>query len=44
MEMGLAFFFKKKIYLLNDVPELSYKEEILGLKPVVINGDLSKIV
>jgi len=44
MEMGLAFFFKKKIYLLNDIPELSYKEEILGLKPVVINGDLSKIV
>ena len=43
MEMGLAFFLKKKIYLLNQVPELSYKEEILGLKPIVINGDLLKI-
>ncbi len=44
MELGLAFFLKKKIYLLNEVPELSYKEEILGVLPVIINGDLSKIV
>lgn len=44
MEMGLAFFLKKKIYLLNQVPELSYKEEILGLKPIIINGDLLKII
>jgi hypothetical protein len=44
MEMGLAFFLKKKIYLLNSIPEMSYKEEILGVKPVIINGDLAKIV
>jgi hypothetical protein len=44
MEIGLAFFLKKKIYLLNQIPELSYKEEILGLKPIVINGDLLKII
>ncbi len=43
MEMGLAFFLKKKIYLLNQIPELSYKEEILGVRPVILNGDLSKI-
>lgn len=43
MEIGLAFFLKKKIYLLNEVPELSYKEEILGVKPVILNGDLTKI-
>jgi len=43
MEMGLALFLKKKIYLLNEVPELSYKEEILGLRPIILNGDLSKI-
>ena len=43
MEMGLAFFLKKRIYLLNEVPELSYKEEILGVKPVILNGDLTKI-
>ena len=43
MEMGLAFYLKKKIYLLNEVPELPYKEEILGVKPIILNGDLSKI-
>ena len=43
MEMGLAFFLKKKIYLLNEIPELSYKEEILGLKPILLGGNLSKI-
>lgn len=44
MEIGLAFFLRKKIYLLNSIPEISYKEEILGVKPVIINGDLSRIV
>ena len=43
MEMGLAFYLKKKIYLLNEIPELSYKEEILGVKPIIIFGDLKKI-
>jgi len=43
MEMGLAFFLKKKIYLLNEIPELPYKEEILGVKPIILGGDLSKI-
>lgn len=44
LEMGLAFHSKKKIYLLNPIPEISYKEEILGMKPAVINGDLGKII
>jgi len=43
MEIGLAFFLKKKIYLLNEVPELPYKEEILGVRPIIIGGDLNKI-
>jgi len=43
MEMGLALFLNKKTYLFNSIPEISYKEEILGVKPVIINGDLSKI-
>ncbi|OGZ23707.1 MAG: hypothetical protein A3A08_01225 [Candidatus Nealsonbacteria bacterium RIFCSPLOWO2_01_FULL_41_9] len=44
MEMGLAFFLKKKIFLLNPIPELSYKEEVLGVRPIIINGDLNKII
>ncbi len=43
LEMGVAFYLKKKIYLLNEIPELPYKEEILGVKPIILNGDLSKI-
>jgi hypothetical protein len=43
MEMGVAFYLKKPIYLLKRIPELSYKEEVLGMKPVVLNDDLSLI-
>ena len=43
MEMGLAFFLNKKIYFLNEVPEVSYKEEILGVKPIILKGNLNKI-
>ena len=44
IEMGVAFYLGKPIYLLNNIPELGYKEEILGMKPVVIGGDFGKIV
>jgi nucleoside 2-deoxyribosyltransferase len=43
LEMGLAFHLEKKIYLLNKIPEISYKEEILGMRPIVIDNDLTKI-
>ena len=43
LEMGLAMHLKKKIYLLNSIPEISCKEEILGMKPVIINNNLSEI-
>lgn len=43
LEMGLAFHLKKKIFMLNPIPEAGYKEEILGMKPAVINNDLAKI-
>lgn len=43
LEMGLAFHLGKNIYMLNPIPEISYKEEILGMKPIVINNDLVKI-
>lgn len=44
MEMGVAFFLNKKIFLLNTVPNISYKEEILAMRPIVINQDFSKII
>jgi len=44
LEMGLAMHLKKKIYLLNSIPNISYKEELLGMKPVILRGNLNKIV
>lgn len=41
MEMGLAFHLGKKIFLLYPIPEIHYKEEILGLRPIIINNDLN---
>ena len=44
MEMGVAFWLKKPIYLYNPIPEgVSYFEEIKGMRPIVINGDLNLI-
>lgn len=43
MEMGLAFHLGKKIYLLNPIPDTAWKEEVVGLRPVVINGNLNLI-
>ena len=44
IEMGLALFLNKPIFLLNNVPEIPSKEEILGMQPVVLSGDLNKII
>lgn len=44
LEMGLAFHHGKRIYLFGPIPQLPYKEEILGMKPIAIDTDLSRIV
>jgi len=44
LEMGLAFHHGKKIFLFKPIPEISYKEEILGMRPIVLNGNLSLII
>jgi nucleoside 2-deoxyribosyltransferase len=43
LEMGFANALGKKIFLLQGVPDLSYKDEILAMKPMVLNGKLEKI-
>ncbi|HEX8974194.1 MAG TPA: hypothetical protein VF817_01755 [Patescibacteria group bacterium] len=43
LEMGFAHALGKKIYLLQGMPEVSYKDEILAMKPTVLNGKLEKI-
>lgn len=44
IEMGLALFLKKPIYLFNPLPEMDYSEEIKGMQPIVINQDLKNIL
>jgi nucleoside 2-deoxyribosyltransferase len=43
LEMGLAFWLEKKIYLLNEIPDTDYKTEMHAMQPVVLNGDLSSL-
>ena len=43
LEMGFAHALNKKIYLLNDIPEMIYTDEIKAMQPIVLRGDLDKI-
>jgi hypothetical protein len=44
MEMALAFYLGKPIFILNEIPEKStFLEEIIGLNPVVLHGCLDKL-
>lgn len=45
LEMGFAHVLHQKIYLLNPIPHMPYYEsEIIAMRPIIINGDLSKII
>jgi hypothetical protein len=41
MEIGIAFYLGKKIYFYEDLPEMSYTEELIGMHPIMLNHDLS---
>ena len=43
LEMFKAFDLGKKIYLYNPIPEGMLTDEIIGLQPIVLNGELSLI-
>ena len=43
LEIGFAHVLNKKIYLLNPIPEISYRDEILAMQPIILNGDLKLI-
>ncbi|MBN1377221.1 hypothetical protein JW949_02710 [Candidatus Woesearchaeota archaeon] len=43
IEIAFAHVLNKKIFLLNPIPEMNYSDEIEAMKPIVINGDLSRI-
>lgn len=46
MEIGIAYYLGKKIFILNNMPsdeDFSYALEIKLVKPIILNGDLTKI-
>lgn len=43
LEMGFAHVLNQKIFLLNSIPDMLYTTEIEAMKPIILNGDLSKI-
>lgn len=46
LEIGYSFGKGKKIFILNELPkekESAYKEEIMGMQPIILNGDINKI-
>ena len=43
-EMAIGLHFGKNIYILNDIDEeVSYKEEILGMLPIFLNGKIENL-
>lgn len=45
MEMTLAFYLNKPIFILNDIPvESNFLEEIIGMEPIVLKGNTSKLL
>jgi len=45
LEIGFAHYRSKKIYFLNDIPDQKYiMDEIVTVEPMVLNGDLDKII
>jgi predicted RNA-binding protein with PUA domain len=43
LEMGFAHILNKPIYLLNQIPEIGYKDEIEAMNPIILNGVLENI-
>ena len=47
MELAIAYHFGKKLYLLNEIPsssEARWAHEIRIMQPIILNGDLAKII
>lgn len=43
LEAAFAHVLNKRLYFLNDIPEMSYSDEMKALRPIILNGDLNQI-
>lgn len=41
IEMAIAMYLGKKLYLWNSIPEISYKDEIEAMEPYILNQDIN---
>jgi hypothetical protein len=44
MEMAFAYALNKKIYVLYRIPKMGHENEILGIQPICLDGNISKII
>jgi nucleoside 2-deoxyribosyltransferase len=44
IELAFGFVLNKRCFIYNDIPQLSYTDEIMAMAPMVLQGDLSKLV
>jgi len=44
LEIFRAFDYGKKIFLYNSIPDSIFKDELTGMNPTIIYGDLSRII
>ena len=43
LEAGFAHAMNKKLYFLNDIPDMIYSDELRALQPIILSGDISAI-
>lgn len=43
IELGFAYYYKKKIFLMYPIPKMSYATEIEVMQPNILNGCLDKL-
>lgn len=43
LEAGFAHVLDKKLYFVNDIPEMIYSDELRAFRPIILKGDLKKI-
>jgi hypothetical protein len=43
LEMGIAFYLGKKIFILYELPKMSYELELASMRPIILHGKLDTL-
>lgn len=44
IEMAFAHVLRKPIFMYNPIPNMNYRDEMKAMEPIVLNGDLTKLL